>query len=228
MPSASMTGSPVRAPTTSGIVELIPPHSIGIVASALRPRCCSSAGSEATASEPRGIFSIITVGAPIIAVGITNQSSGTSSSGTSRTLQPSSSARSTISRPMYGSPPPPVPRNAAPRARSSRSCRVSSRAMNHPEPLLDRHVVDVVAEVARPGEREPGVGAPARIARRRDHGDAEAVAELLRRDRLAGLRIEHDDQVRHRDDDLAVTKRDEMLVLEAKLERRALVGTRSL
>src|SRR5262249_22567174 len=105
---------------------------------------------------------------------------------------------------MYGSPPPPVPRNAAPRARSSRSWRVNSRAMPHPEPLLDRNVVDVVAEVARPGEREPCIGAPARVARRRDHGDAEAVAQLLGRDRLAGLRVEDDDQVGHGDDDLAV------------------------
>ena len=38
MPSASITGRPVSAPTTSGIVELMPPHSIGIVANALRPR----------------------------------------------------------------------------------------------------------------------------------------------------------------------------------------------
>jgi hypothetical protein len=82
------------------MVELIPPHSIGMVASAVRPRCASSARSDATASSPRGIFSIITVGAPIIAVGITNQSSGTSSRVSRVTQPPSSSARSTISRPM--------------------------------------------------------------------------------------------------------------------------------
>ena len=62
----------------AGIVELIPPHSIGIVANALRPRCASSLRSEATASSPLGIFSTSTVGAPIIAVGITSASSGTS------------------------------------------------------------------------------------------------------------------------------------------------------
>ena len=32
MPSASTTGRPVSAPTTSGMVELMPPHSIGMVA----------------------------------------------------------------------------------------------------------------------------------------------------------------------------------------------------
>src|SRR5262245_42475816 len=221
MPSASVTDRPVRAPTTSGIVELMPPHSIGIVASAVRPRCASSARSDATASSPRGIFSIITVGAPIIAVGITNQSSGTLSSGSSVTVRPSSSARSTIKRPMYASPPPPVPGQAAPRARSSRSWRLSSCATSAPcgaEPLLDGDVVDVVAEVPRAGELEARSCPPALVAGRRDHSHPEAVAELLGGDRLSGLGVEDDDQVGDGDDDLAVAQRDEMLVLEAQLQ----------
>jgi hypothetical protein len=65
MPSASTTGSPVSAATMSGIIELIPPHSIGIVASAVRPRCSSSVRRARVGSVPAGIFSTITVGAPI-------------------------------------------------------------------------------------------------------------------------------------------------------------------
>jgi hypothetical protein len=41
MPSASTTGRPSLAPTISGIVELMPAASIGIVAAARRPRRCS-------------------------------------------------------------------------------------------------------------------------------------------------------------------------------------------
>ena len=73
-----MTGRPVFAATTNGIVEFTPPASIGIVASAFLPWYFSRSLREATASSPLGILSIRTVGAPMIAVGITNQSSGTS------------------------------------------------------------------------------------------------------------------------------------------------------
>ena len=37
-PLQRATGSPARAPTMSGIMEFMPPHSIGMVASARRPR----------------------------------------------------------------------------------------------------------------------------------------------------------------------------------------------
>ena len=79
MPSASTTGSPVSAATMSGIIELMPPHSIGIVASAGRPRCSSRMRSDRVGSVPAGIFSTMTVGAPICAVGMTKRSSAISS-----------------------------------------------------------------------------------------------------------------------------------------------------
>src|SRR5262245_50665458 len=225
MPSASTTGSPSLAPTTRGMVELRPPHSIGIVAYARRPRYDSSARSEATTSCPAGIFSTTTVGAPIIAVGMMSASSGTSSSDSSVTSPPPAMASSTISRPMYGSPPPPVPRKAAPRARSTMSWRTSRRATRsdsrpQAEALLDRDVLDVVAEVAGADEGQSLWRAPAGVARRRDHRDPEAISQLLGRDRLAGLGIEDDDQVRYRGDDLSVADRDQVLVLEADAEDR--------
>lgn len=79
---------------------MIPPHSIGMIASALRPRWLSSRRSARTASSPLGIFSTITVGAPIIAVEITKASG--SSSSTLRTVSGpfSATAASTIRRPM--------------------------------------------------------------------------------------------------------------------------------
>src|SRR5215467_8246308 len=78
-------------------------------------------------SSPRGSFSTITVGAPIIAEGTTSASSGTSSRFTSLTGPYSRIACLASSFPMYGLPPPPVPRTAAPTARSSRSRSPTSR-----------------------------------------------------------------------------------------------------
>src|SRR6185437_8226272 len=78
-------------------------------------------------SVPRGSFSTITVGAPIIAEGTTNASSGTSSTVTSCTGPCRRTASCASSLPMYGSPPPPVPRIAAPTAMSSSSASPTSR-----------------------------------------------------------------------------------------------------
>ncbi len=99
MPSASTTGLPVWAATTRGMVELIPPHSMGMVAVASRPRCRSRARSACTPSPPEGIFSTITVGAPIIAVGTTSAWSGTSSRSQTVIRAPWRRARSTMRRP---------------------------------------------------------------------------------------------------------------------------------
>jgi hypothetical protein len=100
MPSASITGMPNRSATTSGIIELTPPASIGMVANAFCPNRSSSRRSEAAASVPRGNFSTMQVGAPIIAVGMISASSGTSCKSISSRSRPVSRiADSTISRP---------------------------------------------------------------------------------------------------------------------------------
>ena len=91
---------PSRKATTSGIIELTPPASIGIVAKAFCPSRSSNNRNEAAASVPRGSFSTMQVGAPIIAVGMTSASSGTSArSSNSRSCPVSRIAGSTISRP---------------------------------------------------------------------------------------------------------------------------------
>src|SRR5436190_17734512 len=110
-------------------------------------------------SVPRGSFSTITVGAPIIAEGTTNASSGTSSTLTICTGPCCRTACCASSLPMYGSPPPPVPRIAAPTAMSSSSDSPTSRNAHPREVELadgldadprrvarqvcDRHVLDV-------------------------------------------------------------------------------------
>src|SRR4051794_35578777 len=127
MPSASTTGIPSRAATVNGIVEFSPPASIGMVCVISRPRCVCSAANAASASSPLGSFSTITVGAPIIADGTTSASSGTSSTSTIVTGPCARIAARASSLPTYGLPPPPVPRIAAPTARSSRSSSVNCR-----------------------------------------------------------------------------------------------------
>src|SRR5256885_9428208 len=110
-------------------------------------------------SVPRGSFSTITVGAPIIAEGTTNASSGTSATLTICTGPCCRTARCASSLPMYGSPPPPVPRIAAPTAMSSISASPTSRNAHPPEieiadglhadargvarQIRDRHILDV-------------------------------------------------------------------------------------
>ena len=119
--SASTNGIPSSAATTKGVVEFNPPASTDIVAVALRPRKFWMASKAVMISVPRGIFSTITVGAPIMPAGITSASSSTSL-GSSRVTGPLRSiAAFAMSLPMYGSPPPPVPSTAAPSAISS-SC----------------------------------------------------------------------------------------------------------
>src|SRR4051794_40502670 len=118
---------PSRAATVNGIVEFSPPASIGIVWGIWRPRGSWSAVNAASASSPLGSFSTITVGAPIIAEGTTSASSGTSSTSTTVTGPCARIAARASSLPTYGLPPPPVPRIAAPTARSSRSDSVNCR-----------------------------------------------------------------------------------------------------
>ena len=85
MPSASTSGIFICAATPKGVVELSPPASIETVCVIGRPRYSSSVLKARMISSPRGSFSTITVGAPIIAEGTTRASSGTSSTSTSVT-----------------------------------------------------------------------------------------------------------------------------------------------
>src|SRR5690348_5053271 len=161
-----------------------------------------------------------------MAVGMTKASSGTSSGEMRVRRPPSARACSTIRRPTYGSPPPPVPRKAAPRARSRRSWLVSSLAISSglhrgAKTLLDRHVIHVVTEVARSDQRQALRSSPFAVARCCDHGDPEAVSELFGGDRLTGFRAENDDEIWHRGDYLAVAYRDEVLVLKTQHQRGA-------
>ena len=85
IPSASTSGMPIVAATLNGVVELRPPASIETVCVIGLPRKSCSALKARMISSPRGSFSTITVGAPIIAEGTTTASSGTSSTSTSCT-----------------------------------------------------------------------------------------------------------------------------------------------
>src|SRR5262249_19882860 len=64
-----------------------------------------------------------------------------------------------------------------------------------PSKLLDGYVLEVIPEVARPAELDPLLGPPLRVAGDSEHDDAKAVAETLRRDRVARLRVDQRDQV---------------------------------
>ena len=103
------------------------------------------------------------------------------------------------------------PTSTAIRTASASPARLPRRGVQ----LFEREVVDVVAEVARPAELDARVGPPLLVARNAEHDRAEAVAEALGRDRLAGLRIDERDQVRDARDERVVANRHEVLVLEA-------------
>lgn len=108
--SPSTIGRPASAAHAMGSMELTPPTSMGAMCVAGRPMCFSSARRAASSSPPLGTRSRRTVGAPIPDTGTTVASGATSSMSTTRTgpcLRMASRARSL---PMYGSPPPPVPR----------------------------------------------------------------------------------------------------------------------
>ena len=100
MPSPSMIGNPVVAATAIGIVEFKPPASIQNTASALRPNTASRDLKALIASSPRGSFSSITVGAPIIQTGTTSASSSRLSTSSTGTGPCSSIACSAISLPI--------------------------------------------------------------------------------------------------------------------------------
>ena len=79
MPSASITGKPDNAPTTSGNVALTPPASIGIMALNFFPIISSTFFIASYEVKPLGAFSPNTVGAPIVNTLQANVSSSISS-----------------------------------------------------------------------------------------------------------------------------------------------------
>ncbi len=93
----------------------------------------------------------------------------------------------------------------------------------HADELLHRDVVEVVAERPRPGQREAGLRAPHRVAGERHDRHPLAVAEPLGVDRVAGLRVEHGDDVRHHRPRAAALERDQVLVLDLQLQQPAAV-----
>jgi hypothetical protein len=85
MPSASSTGRPIRAAQEMGTRPLEPPISAGISAATLRPVMNSRFSRSRSPSSPARIFSMLTVGAPIIPQGMISSSSGSSSRSTRAT-----------------------------------------------------------------------------------------------------------------------------------------------
>ena len=92
MPSASTSGSPIRAAQATGSMPFPPPISPAMRAATRRPvRYCRYSRSRSP-SSPFSIFSTLTVGAPIPPHGMISASSGSSSTSTSGTGPKSSVA----------------------------------------------------------------------------------------------------------------------------------------
>src|SRR5579875_330462 len=126
MPSPSTTGTPIRPATAIAAIELPPPISNGATASTGRPTRSSTARRAATSSSPLGSFSKFTTGEPMAPHTTTRASSASSEGFTARIDAPERSNSLTRSRPMYGLPPPPEPRMAAPVAIASSASSVTS------------------------------------------------------------------------------------------------------
>jgi len=93
-----------------------------------------------------------------------------------------------------------------------------------PEAPLDRHIVDLITEVARTGQRDPGPRAPLGITSDANHHDAVAVAQVLGGNGVSQLGVEHGDQVRHRGDDGAIPDGNQVFVLELHHHATAAIG----
>ena len=129
MPSASATGSPIRAAQEIGSRPFEPPISAAMSAATRRPVRSSRCSRSRPPSSPFSIFSTLTVGAPIAPHGMTRASPGSSSRSTRGTGPKSSVACRACSSPRYGSPPPPAPSTAQPRARARKESGSSRRFM---------------------------------------------------------------------------------------------------
>jgi hypothetical protein len=84
IPSASRTGRPICAAQQIGISAFDPPISEDSNATTGRAKCRSTSSRRRAPSPPLSIFSIETVGAPIIPHGMRSPFAGSSSSVTSR------------------------------------------------------------------------------------------------------------------------------------------------
>ena len=109
----------------NGKVPLIPPASAPIRAAAFLPINSSIFLRAFIQDFALGSLSTITVGAPITAIGIIRSLSSTSEPLIILQSVPFSNSCLSIKPPTYGSPPPPVPRNAVPLKKSSRFSSVN-------------------------------------------------------------------------------------------------------
>src|SRR4029079_12925029 len=94
--------------------------------------------------------------------------------------------------------------------------------------LLHGQVVELVAERARPGDRDSLPGPPDRVAAERDHGGPLAVGDPLGRDRAGRLAVQHRDQVRYRGEHMAALQRHQVLVLQLQPDQPARVPAQAL
>src|SRR5262249_18275616 len=94
--------------------------------------------------------------------------------------------------------------------------------------LLHGQVVELVAEGPRPGDRDPLLGSPYRVAGEGDHGDPLAVSDPLGHDRVGRLAVQHGDQVRHRGEYLAALQGHQVLVLQLQPDQAARVRAEAL
>ena len=102
MPSASATGSPIRAAQATGTRPLPPPISPAMSAATRRPVSASIWSRSRSPSFPFSIFSMLTVGAPMPPHGMIIESSASSSRSTSGTGPKSSMACSACSSAEVG------------------------------------------------------------------------------------------------------------------------------
>src|ERR1700761_5403453 len=89
--------------------------------------------------------------------------------------------------------------------------------------LLHGQVVELVAERARPGDRDSLPGPPDRIAGEGDHRDPLAVGDPLGPDRAGRLAVQHADQVGDRGEDPVAFQRHQVLVLQLQPDQAARV-----
>src|SRR5215475_14310609 len=94
--------------------------------------------------------------------------------------------------------------------------------------LLHWLVVEVVAEHARPGHGDPGPGPPDRIAGESDHRHPLPIPDRLGGDRVAGLAVQHRDQVGYRGQHTPALQRHQVLVLQLQPDQPARILTEAL
>src|SRR5579875_1793060 len=94
--------------------------------------------------------------------------------------------------------------------------------------FLHGHVVELVADRARPGDGKACRAAPHRVAPHGDDRDPLPVPHPLGGDRIGGLRVQHGDQVGNGGEHPALLERDQVLVLQLKAAQPACVIAEAL